>query len=255
MASSLFRAKQHIYRSIKYRLRRPQAPVLREKLAGRTVVIVGSAPVSTKPEGLDDSFRVLTINASQVVAQGWGIEQPDVTLMQFNQIEGTNTNAVEVRRVLSHQRTGLLYMLLWRHGLDRLKAGLEAFDYRYEDLRLIDRYERVELIRQVTGVLNFELEAESKWSNGIIGTVLAIHSGAKNVILTGINPNSSGHIYNNENLNRLHASKDLEMLLRLRDMQCPIFTADEIVARDTGLPLWRNQGTESASIAPGEKAR
>lgn len=246
MSSKLFRAKQYLYRNLKYKLLRPTAPDLSEQLSDRTVVVVGSAPCSTKPEGFDSSYRVMTVNASQVVTRDWGIDRPDVTLMQFNQIEGDNTNAVEVRRVLRRQRTGLLYLLLWRHSRERLERGLKAFDYQYEQLRLMDRYERVELMKRVTGELNFELDAESKWSNGIVGAVLALNSGARNVILTGINPKSSGHIYNNEALHRKHATKDLEMLARLREMNCPIYTADETVAEATGLPRWGGKRIKKA---------
>ena len=246
MPSKLFRAKQHLYRSLKYKLLRPSAPDLGKLFFDRTVVVVGSAPISNKPEGFDASFRVMSINASQVVTRGWGVACPDVTLMQFNQIEGENTNAVEVRRVLQGQRTGLLYVLLWRHGRERLERGLSAFEYGYDELRLMDRYERVELMRCVTGDLNFELDAESKWSNGIIGAVLALHSGARHVILTGINPCSSGHVYNNEDLHRKHATKDQDMLRRLRELQFPVYTADEPVAAATGLPLWKEQARQFA---------
>lgn len=246
MLSKLFRAKQYLYRHAKYKLRQPVAPALNEQLSGRTVVVVGSAPYSTKPEGFDSSFRVMSVNASQIVTRDWGIECPDVTLMQFNQIEGENTNAVEVRRVLQRQRTGLLYVLLWRHGRARLEMGLSRFEYQYEQLRIMDRYERVELMRQVSGELNFELDAETKWSNGVVGAVLALQSGARSVILTGINPNSSGHIYNNEDLTRKHTTMDLQMLMRLREMKYSIYTADEPVAEATGLPLWRDRVEERA---------
>lgn len=235
---SVSRARRYLYRYLKYHMAAPTAPDLSGLLQHRNVVIVGSAPFSTRPAGWDAGFRVVTINASQMAARGWLSEVPDVTLMQFNQIEGTNANAVEVRRVLNGQRTGLLYMLHWRHDMARLQKGLAAFDYGCDDLRLIGRYERIALMRAATGRLNLELEADSKWSNGIVAAALAIHSGAKNVILTGINPKSSGHAYNGLGLTRLHADSDLEALGLFAARGYPVWTADPGVAESTGLPLW-----------------
>lgn len=234
----LSRARRYAYRYLKYRMLAPTAPRPEGVLQGRNVVIVGSAPFSTRPAGWDETYRVVSINASQMAARGWLNQQPDVTLMQFNQIEGTNANATEVRRVLNGQRTGILYVLHWRHDMARLRRGLAAFDYDCDDLRLIGRYERIALMRAVTGRLNLELEADSKWSNGIVAAALAIHCGARNVILTGINPKSTGHGYNSLGLTRLHADSDLEALHLFIARGYPVWTADPGVAESTGLPLW-----------------
>ncbi|SEH99846.1 hypothetical protein SAMN05216228_1015118 [Rhizobium tibeticum] len=234
----LVRGKRYLNRWLRYRLAAPRVPDLRRLLHGRNVVVVGSAPFSTKVCGWDDSFRVLTINASQVAAEGWLTRPPDVTLMQFNQIEGPNAAAVEVRRVLQHAKTGLLCVLNWRHELDRLLRGLDAFDYRYDDLMLISRHERIALMHRMTGRLNLELEGEGKWSNGIVGAALAINSGAANVILTGIDPLSKGHKYNSLNLSRMHRETDLLALQIFAEQRLPVFTADPHVAQSTNLALW-----------------
>ncbi|MFH5774243.1 hypothetical protein ACHFJ0_08305 [Paracoccus sp. NGMCC 1.201697] len=234
---SLSRARRYAYRFVKFHLAGARAPRL-DTLEGKTVVVVGSAPFSTRPMGWNPDFRVLTINASQIAAQGWLTQQPDVTLMQFNQIEGTNSSAVDVRRVLQHRRTGILFMLHWRHDLERLRRGLASFDYGHDQVRLMGRYERIALMREVTGRLNVELEADTKWSNGIVGAALAIHSGAANVILTGIDPASTGHAYNDLAHPRLHASMDLGALKIFRQRGYPLFTADPHVAERTQLPLW-----------------
>ncbi|MDX3929356.1 MAG: membrane-anchored protein [Shinella sp.] len=237
MFESLREAKKLAYRRLKYWLRKPKPPA-DPGLAGSHVVIVGSAPVSHKPEGFDDTYKVISINGSQGVMAAWPRETPDITLMQFNQIEGENTNAVEVRRVLRGRRTGTLYVLLWRHGRERLEKGLKAFDYRYGDLRIVDRYERIALMEKVSNVRNFELDAETKCSNGLIGVLFALHSGARAVIITGINPDSGGHVYNDVNLARMHVSKDKEMLQILLRGGYLVFTADPDVSKSTGVPLW-----------------
>lgn len=216
----------------------PRAPHLDHLLAGCTAVIVGSAPFSTRPTGWDNSFRVLTVNASQMAARDWLTERPDITLMQFNQIEGTNPSAHEVRRVLKGQSTGLLCMLHWRHDIARLDRGLAAIGYGYDTLRLISRYERIQLMREATGRLNLELDIDTKWSNGIVAAALALQSGASRAILTGINPHSTGHAYSGLGLTRLHAQADLQALRMFIDRGNAIYTADPSVAASTGLPLW-----------------
>lgn len=230
-------AKTRLYRRIKYNLLRPRPPASPLNLDG-PVVVVGSAPISHKPAGFDARYRVITVNGAQMVTAKWGLEKPDITFMMFNQVRGTNTNAIEVRRVLRGQRTGALYVLLWREGLASLKEGLEAFDYRYDSLHMVDRYQRMALLDRVCGFRSDELEAEAKCSNGINAALFALYHGAPAVILSGISPHTSGHAYNQENLPRLHKDMDQKALQALRSRDYPIFTADPDVAEASGLPLW-----------------
>ncbi|MBB3452089.1 hypothetical protein FHT86_000345 [Rhizobium sp. BK313] len=255
MAASFTELKKHLYRSVKYWLCRPKPPTLVEPFSG-PVVVVGSAPVSHKPADFDRTFKVITINGSQVVTKAWGIEAPDVTFVQFNQIEGTNTNAVEVRRVLSGERTKKLYVLLWRKGRERLEDGLKAFDYRYDNLEIVDRYKRMALLDLVGGVRCSELGADDKCSNGINAVLFALYNGATAVIITGINPASGGHIYNHANLARLHIQRDREILLRLMERGYPVFTADPTVSESLGLPLWDGKApARQESESPEKSAR
>ncbi|WFU07834.1 membrane-anchored protein [Rhizobium sp. CB3090] len=255
MAANFTELKRHLYRSVKYWLCRPKPPTLAEPFSG-PVLVVGSAPVSHKPADFDETFKVITINGSQVVTKAWGVEVPDVSFVQFNQIEGTNTNAVEVRRVLNGERTKKLYILLWRKSRERLEDGLKAFDYQYDDLEIVDRYKRMALLDRIGGVKCSELGADDKCSNGVNAVLFALYNGATAVIITGINPASGGHIYNQANLARLHIQRDKEILLRLMERGYPVFTADPAVSESIGLPLW--QGKASArreAQAPVNAAR
>ncbi|NTF08092.1 membrane-anchored protein [Agrobacterium rubi] len=234
---SLKHLKTLIFRSLSYYVSRPQ-PWSDPSLKGRKVVVVGSAPHSSMPVGFDRSYVTISINASQIVAKKWGVEKPDMTLMMFNQIEGTNTNAKEVRRVLNGERTGTLYVLLWQHSVRRLKAGLGRFDYMYDDVRVADRNRRVALVYAMTGKMNFEIDPHTKFSNGVIGVMLALQSGAEAVVIAGINPTSTGHIYNTENLRRNHSGPDLDALKGMQKKGLPVYTADPEVAEATGLPIW-----------------
>lgn len=230
--------KKRLYRQLKYSLTRPSPPDAPFSFDG-PVVVVGSAPSSNKPEGFDGTFRVISVNGSQSVTERWGLEAPDITFMQFNQIRGTNTNAVEVRRVLRGKRTGMLYVFLWREGRAALEVGLNEFNYRYDGLQLVDRYQRMALLGHVCGFKSFELDAEGKCSNGINAALFALYHGAPAVILTGINPHANGHVYNNENLPRFHQGMDRKVIDTLLERDYPIYTADPAVSAATGLPQWR----------------
>ncbi|UXN60493.1 membrane-anchored protein [Phyllobacterium zundukense] len=247
MTASFAETKLLLFRRLKYILRRPKPPVMPVPFAG-PVVVVGSAPVSHKPIDFDETFRVITINGSQAVTRKWGITVPDVTLMQYRQLDGTNTNAVEVRRVLKGERTGTLYVLLWRKGLASLNEHLKAFDYRYDRVQIVNRYERIALVERICGLKVLELDAISKCSNGVIAVLFALLNGATAVIISGINPQSTGHVYNQENLSRLHVEMDSEILLTLLRKGYPVYTADPEVAKSIGLPLW--EGSARSNSAP-----
>jgi hypothetical protein len=198
--------------------------------------------VSNKPQGFNDQFSIITINGSQSVTSNWRADPPDVTMMMFNQIEGTTKNAQEVRRVLSGHRTRALYVLLWRKDdRARLEKGLKAFDYGYDHLYIVDRYERMALLDKVAGVCSLEEDAEAKCSNGINAVLFALFHGAPAVIITGINPNSCGHAYNSVGLTRLHVQMDKMILERLLAAGRPIFTSDPTVSEETGIPLWNER--------------
>jgi hypothetical protein len=202
------------------------------------VLIVGSAPVSNLPKGFNSRFSVITVNGSQAVTAGWGLGPPDVTLMQLNQIEGTTANAQYVRKVLRGQRTRLLYVLRWRYGMARLRRGLAAFDYQYDELQQVSRYRRMALYESILGRQNIEADIEMKFSGGVTAVLYAAASGAPAIIITGIDPASKGHIYNELALPRLHANTDREILQEIHAGGFPLYTADPRVATSLGLPLW-----------------
>ncbi|MBB2670684.1 UNVERIFIED_ORG: hypothetical protein GGE44_000225 [Rhizobium esperanzae] len=244
MPNLLAQMHKIIYRRIRYTVTRPKPPKSSVPLAG-PVVVVGSAPVSHKPVGFDETYRIISVNASQIAVHAWGIVAPDITLMGFNELQGGNTAAVETRRVLTGHRTGALYVLTWRRGQKRqarVKNNLNSFNYSYRDLHLVGRYQRIALMHKASGLVNLELDAETKCSNGMIAVLFALYNGADAVIITGINPHSNGHIYNSANLTRKHTRFDREILIRLLRQGYPIYTADPQVSEEVGLPLW--QGDE-----------
>ncbi|MGH6862324.1 MAG: membrane-anchored protein, partial [Phyllobacterium sp.] len=113
--------------------------------------------------------------------------------------------------------------------------------YTYENVQIVNRYERMALLEKVSGLKMLELDKHSKCSNGVIAVLFALHNGATAVIITGINPNSGGHIYNNANLSRFHVKTDSEMLKILLAKRYPVFTTDAEVSAAIGIPLWNGR--------------
>ncbi len=221
-----------------YRLFRPQ-PAKHPTPISTPVVVVGSAPTATKPFGIDPSFCIMSINGSQFHLDAWGVGDPSVTFIQRNQIEGKGDNAVAVRRVLRGRRTGLLHILRWKHNRSRLIQGLTNMQYDYNDLRLLSRNDIMALHEAIFGHPHLEIEAEKKFSNGITAMLYAFNSGAQKVIMSGINPASAGHAYNDLNLKRQHASVDVEVIQSLVKQGRSVFTADPDVSDALGIPHWK----------------
>lgn len=221
-----------------YRLFRPQ-PAKHPTPISTPVVVVGSAPTATKPFGIDPSFCIMSINGSQFHLDAWGVGDPSVTFIQRNQIEGKGDNAVAVRRVLRGRRTGLLYILRWKRNRSRLLQGLTDMQYEYEDLKMLSRNDIMALHEAIVGYPHLEIEAEKKFSNGIVAMLYAFNSGAQQVIMSGINPASSGHAYNTLNLKRQHSTVDTQIVRKLVGGGRQIFTSDALVSDNLQIPLWQ----------------
>lgn len=205
------------------------------------VVILGSAPVGTIPIGFDGSYKVLTVNASQVRLDDWGLDKPTATFIHFYNIDGKSDKARGDRKQLEGRSTGDLHVLRWKRSLDELKQGIAAFGYSYDRLHMPSKLHRMALHLSVMKYINNEDSNEVKFSNGITALFYALRSGAPAVILSGINPVSTGHFYDQEGRGRLHGNTDLRILNELRARGLPIYTADAVVADLTGINLWNGR--------------
>lgn len=229
---------QALARRFKFYLRRPVPPQHPNKFSA-PVVIVGSAPTSNVPDGFDETFTVITVNGSQAVSRAWGRVKPDVTFMTTKQVRGQNINAVSVRSVVDGEATKLLYITLWDGTFAELESALIPLNYGYDELRILSRMQRMALHKTLIKKLNLELRADDRFSNGITGVLYALANDAPAVIISGINPASSGHIYNDANLRRQHSDTDITTLRALVRGGWPVFTADADVSQAIGIPLWK----------------
>lgn len=246
MAAYLAYLKATLFRKIKYLLRRPKPPKLLKPFSG-PVVVVGSAPNSNKPIGMNEHYQIITINGSQAAIKQWGIPKPDFTFLQHRPLHGDDVYSKEVRRVLTGERTGTLYVLLWRDGIQKLNENLRRFDYGYDDVQIVNRYERIALVRKVAARQILEKNESEKLSNGVIAVLFALHHQASAVIISGINPHSTGHAYNQNNATRKHTQTDGDILVELSKKGHPLFTADPHVSETLGIPLWNGDGRQTVN--------
>lgn len=212
-------------------------PRKRHSFAG-PVLVLGSAPVAHLPEGFDSRFAVISVNGAQYHLQQWGLGDPDITLLTWSQIASRSPKAHEVRGVLAGKGTGTLYVVRWRRSWRKLRRGLAAIPYRYDKLYLLGRLRRMALYEQVTGNYNPEEAIAARYSNGITGVLLAFHNGARQVIISGIDPGSDGHAHGTAGYARQHGEVDIQVIRSLRAQGRQLYTADPRVAEHSGLPLW-----------------
>jgi hypothetical protein len=227
----------HLLQTLILRLNLVKPPRYARKFHG-PVLVLGSAPTANLPANFDDSFSIITVNGAQYHLQQWGLREPDVTLLTCSQIEDKSPKTDSVRRVLAGHRTGSLYLIRWRHSRQKLVAALQAMAYGYDELHTFGRPARIALYSKVMGTENLEKDSDDRYSNGITAVLFALYHGATDVIISGIDPYSSGHAHGTADRARWHVEIDKQIIDALQRQGKRIFTADPGVADKTGLPLW-----------------
>jgi hypothetical protein len=203
------------------------------------VLVLGSAPVANLPKDFDSRYTVITVNGAQFHLQQWGLGQPDITFLTWSQLASQSEKTTEVRRILAGHRTGALYVVRWRRSRRKLKAALRAIPYGYDDLQMLGRLRRMALYEQVTGDYNPENSIDTRYSNGITGVLFAFFNGAREVIISGIDPGSSGHVHGTADRARQHVEIDAAVMAELLRSGRQLYTSDPGVAERVGIPLWQ----------------
>lgn len=202
-------------------------------LSGR-VLVVGSGPNAALPPDFDGSWKLATVNASQVVAEGLGVGLPDVTLFGAGVLKSGPVN-LEAQQALAGRRTKALIMTKgsrrFSYGpvkLAMMGYSYETFHYLYRDICL--------------GVVAEPLGEEVPWpqrpSTGIMLAFLCIRLGCDQVVMTGFSLTRDGHAYNDSGRARRHSSDDAAWLGKAAAAGVPIATNDPVFAGESGLPLY-----------------
>lgn len=209
-------------------------------LSGRPTLVLGSAPDSVRPVGIDASWALLTANASQRRLVDWNLPTPDLTIMRSNaalpeplqdqmwaQIKGLGT-----KRMFSAGRP--------LHGA-RIPDVAKTHSYRIDETILANWNERLVIIYAATGLWFMGQNPPKTPTNGILAILLASWLGSPAIVISGFSFSKGGYFYDSSSstpAERERPDGDRAAIRALIARGAPIFAADPAFAAEAGVPLW-----------------
>jgi hypothetical protein len=203
--------------------------------------VLGSAPTTPLlPEGFNEKWSMITVNASSVIARRLGIIKPDYTVMSGRMLYDKQANR-EAQSAIQDGCTKRL-ILIERGDVCSEKAGqlLNEINFAFDEYYPISHRQRAKITHTVTGKNLAFHGGNRKISTGLFAVVLALHLSAKNVILSGFSLTQDGHYYSSSNLVRAHRDMDRYLLNLLTDKGFPIYAADKNAQAEMNVPLWKD---------------
>ncbi|GHA14295.1 membrane protein [Devosia pacifica] len=213
------------------------------RFTGPTIV-VGSAPNPTRPTGLDQSWGVVTVNASQITANDFGLGTPDLTVMR-DAIMREDEHPQVVWAALAAKTTRHLVATIaspWDHGIEDYA---KARGYLPDTVTELDRHIRGAVVVEMSG--EYVVTVSSGISNGILAMLLALKLGAKPVVMAGFSVTPGWYFAPDRKGPRSHVSADLRVCRAVARRGLPVFASDAIFAEHSGLPLWTGRVATVAS--------
>ncbi len=222
--------------SDRLRLHFARIPTDLPRLSGPCLVL-GSAPSPVLPPGLDASWRLVTVNASQVSAATLGLPAPAVTVIS-GQMLGQKPANVEAKRVLAGHSTGAIIFIERGFSMAEARAQFSAMKYRYAGIHPLSFHQREKMVRQILKADYGPGSGEKKISTGLFAAVLALYLGGAPVVMSGFSLKNDGHAYNSQGHRREHKETDTRVLAIIRDAGLAIYAADPVFAQQSGLRLY-----------------
>lgn len=201
--------------------------------------VFGGAPDPVVPETLLETATVISVNASQVYLERFGVTKPHITLMRSDMDDGKNTSAMKLKK-LEGRGTGLLVMFGTNRDPEcRVQRGLlEKAGYRYDDLLILDHLSNMKIRSGLLDPKAPFLLWKYEPSLGVQAILMALAMGASDVAVTGVSFRTSGCSYSKLDYERIHVAHDLTVLRRINKAWLPVFAVDEALAEDTALKRW-----------------
>jgi hypothetical protein len=162
------------------------------------------------------------INASGRVAEQLDLGTPAITIMASGFLTAANDISVEARQLISGLRTETLVIRFAGSDLfKRLRRSvsvrlcLMSLDYRFDRLLFMSPSIWRPILSSFRDTLGNQTSGNTEnVSTGVFGCVMALGFDALKLAVSGIDPTSSGHAYNNLDRTRHHVFAD-EWMLRL----------------------------------------
>ncbi|UCI05688.1 hypothetical protein [Mesorhizobium sp. B1-1-8] len=216
-------------------------PSLRLPRVTGPALVMGSAPNFRLPEGYDADWALVTVNASQLLAETFGLPVPDVALIRRGILVGEGEQDFYKRDLLKGRQAKHLIIPVWPDVEDKLKAGCRTFNYRYDTLQALTQWQLANIIWRLSGKYHVSRRWHRKISTGVFAIMLARFAGFAPVVVSGFSLSQAGHGYDTRNAFRYHADEDAALLRLVVGRGEPIYAEDRDFAAETGLPLWQGQ--------------
>lgn len=212
---------------------------LRDLRVSGPCLVLGSAPEPRLPDGFDESWTLVTVNASQAGLKQLGCDRvPDLTVMS-GQMLGRKPANLAGQEAIRGQRTRHL-ILIERGALDRDEsvAVLARHRFSYDQITTITSDERSKIVLEVLKKPLALGDGNEKVSTGMFAALLACYLGARPIVLAGFSLEQAGHSYDDRGLHREHVEYDHVALSYIGHRGLPFFAVDERFAKQSGRPQW-----------------
>ncbi|TPK61175.1 hypothetical protein FJ930_28015 [Mesorhizobium sp. B2-4-15] len=216
-------------------------PILRLPRVTGPALVMGSAPNFRLPEGHDADWTLVTVNASQLLAETFGLPVPDIAVIRRGIVVGEGEQDLYKRDLLKGRQAKHLIIPVWPNVEDKLKTGCSTFNYRYDTLQALTKWQLANIVWRLSGKYHVSHRWHRKISTGAFAIMLARFAGFAPVVVSGFSLSQAGHGYDTRNAFRYHADEDADLLRLVVRRGEPIYAEDRDFAAETGLPLWQGQ--------------
>jgi len=202
--------------------------------------ILGSAPGAAGLPGSGGPWTLITVNASQVIAEAWGVSTPDITVMS-DQMLGTSPANLAAKEALQGRGCGTLVLITRKYTLDDSIQRLRDIGYGWKRLAPIDHWQRSKIVWRVTGEYLAAGSGGEKVSTGFFAIFLARHLGGAPIVADGFSLSKHGHGYNQFAHHREHIETDTSALAAMHRLS-GIYACGPDFAEESGLPAYGSAG-------------
>jgi hypothetical protein len=224
------------------RIRSNSAMLLRLKahcnkdLAGRTCIIIGSAPDPVIPN-VENAYKIC-VNGSVHSAYKYFSSPPDLTYLNGAIFTDRDAYSNATRDVLRGKNIG--DVLIARHTFEDALATLKEIDVLFGLNFPISKYDKRIIMAESMGYSllgNYKFDANV--SNGLFMSAVAWWCGASKVVLVGFSFNSRHEYSKDSELSvRGHLQEDATFLDYIASTQLPFFTTSKEIHANFGVKPW-----------------
>jgi len=188
-----------------------------EAIRGKKVLVLGSSPNLVLPEDYNESWCLITVNASGIIAKEHGLGRPDLTILSASVLLKSTAEFDEVREHLLglDSRIEIVRFL----GGGALKRAIRMYRAKQTLISCGCTFDQAfglapnawnGVVQEVMGEKDYQLARNI--STGVFCAILSVFAGAESIVTSGIDPGSIGHAYSSTDFTREHINSDFRIL-------------------------------------------